>query len=183
MDSYKKAKGQNVPNFNLGQILMSQLRKVITSMRPTLSTAGDQIPMKIIKEARTVLEPQLLNLVNKIIETAEYPQILKVKKTIPIPKPPMDVNIIEGWIPINLVPTISKVVEKCILAQLLEHAQEKHGSVHNHSTQTLLIAVLNTNFRETCIVTNRDLISAIYCSTSISIDYYCRNLCQHQFYF
>ena len=108
-----------------------------------LSTAGDMIPMKIIKESRTVLEPQLLNMMNRIIETLTYPQILKVTKILPIPKPPKDANLIDGWRPINLVSSISKIAEKCILAQMLQHVRDNnvinynhHGSMKHHSTQT-----------------------------------------------
>ena len=128
------------------KITMSQLRKLLTSMKPTTSSAADHISMKIIKQARTQLEPQILNLINQIITTSTYPTQLKLAKVIPIPKKLKDKSLIDGWRPINLVPSISKLAEKTIMLQMMEHLNTNklintnhHGSVPKHSTQSLII--------------------------------------------
>ena len=125
---------------------MSELRSILSSMRPTSSTANDHISMKSILQVRRQVEPQLLNLTNQILTTSQYPKNLKITKIIPIPKPPKDVMRIEGWRPINIVPAISKIVEKVILKQMMKHLLDNnlihpnhHGSVKNHSTQTLVL--------------------------------------------
>ena len=142
--SYRMAMKPDIPVFSLCQITMSELRKIMTTMKPSSSTAADQISMKTIKQARTQLEPQVLHLINQIIKTSVYPDILKLTKILPIPKPPKDISRIDGWRPINLVPAISKLAEKAIMRQILRHITDNnlvntnhHGSIQNHSTQTL----------------------------------------------
>ena len=124
---------------------MSQLCKVITRMSPTSSTAADYISIKTIKQARSQIEPLLLVLINQIISTTVYPKNLKLTKVIPIPKTKERTSI-DGWRPINLVPSISKIVEKVLMSQIIEHLQTNnlvnhshHGSVAGRSTQTLLL--------------------------------------------
>ena len=145
LDLYQKSIGHKPAPFNLQKITMSQLRQTITSMSSTASTAADHISMRTIKQARKVLEPQFLNLVNQIIETSTFPSILKTTKVLPIPKPPKDTMTIDGWRPINIVPAISKIPEKVFMKQMVDHLQRNnlvnsnhHGSVHGHSTQSLV---------------------------------------------
>ena len=115
-------------------------------MVPTASTTADHISMRLILQARSQLEPQLLNLINRIIETADFPHRLKLTKIIPIPKPPKDIMLIEGWRPINIVPAISKIIEKALMRQMLDHRvgnkviyPNHHRSMAGHSTQTLVV--------------------------------------------
>ena len=82
---------------------------------------------------------------NMVIQTEKFPTSLKVTKIVPIPKPGKDQTIPDGWRPINVVPALSKVIEKCILKQVLKYLQvnqfinhSHHGSVQNKSTQTLI---------------------------------------------
>ena len=81
---------------------MSELRTVMNSLRPTASSSSDYISVKSILQARKEIEPQLLNLTNRIIATSMYPDQLKITKILPIPKPPKDRTLIEGWRPIKL---------------------------------------------------------------------------------
>ena len=50
-----------------------------------------------------------------------------------------------GWRPINIVPSVSKIIEKCFLVQLTEYLKRNnfinfthHGSVKGRGTQTLV---------------------------------------------
>ena len=138
IDNYKKSIRPNLPTFNFKIINMSELRKVISSMAPTASTAQDQISMRSIIQARNQIEPQLLNLINRIIITAEYPTDLKLTKIILIPKSPKDITLIDGWRPINIVPAISKIIEKTLMRQMLSHLVENNVVDPNHH-QTLVV--------------------------------------------
>ena len=124
---------------------MSQFKGIITKMAPTTSSAKDFISMRIIKEAGDTIYPQLLHMVNTILKEGEYPSLLKVTKIIPISKPNKDCTTQAGWRPINLVPTLSKIVEKCILKQVLKYLKDNgfihhthHGLVQSKRTQTIV---------------------------------------------
>ena len=95
-------------------------------MSSTASTAADIISMKVIKQARSRLEPQILNLGNQIISTTIYPTQFKLTKVIPIPKSPKDPATISGWCPINIVPAVSKLAKKVITRQMLKHLTDNN---------------------------------------------------------
>ena len=145
LKSYYKYLGQDEQSklsFTFKQISMADLSSIITSMVPTGSTSRDEISMWLVKQARVELEPQLLHLTSKIIETGGYPEALNTTKAIHIEKP--NQNTQEGWRMINLVSTLSKIVEKSLMKQITNHlkingliSHVHHGAVGQKSTQTL----------------------------------------------
>ena len=147
MTNYLKYLGPNQPNlsFTFKKISMSELRNTLDKMKTTGSTAGDNISIKSIKQARDQLTPLILNMVNRIIETGTFPTELKTTKVIPIEKPEKDRNTTEGWRPVNLVCSLSKIVEKILISQLTTHLEvnqiishSHHGAIKMKSTQTLV---------------------------------------------
>ena len=114
-------------------------------MKPPASASKDDISTKAIKMAKAGIAPLLLQLVNSVILTGQYPTILKTTKIIPIKKPNKDDNSANGWRPINLVSAVSKVIEKNLLKQILHHLKTNnlipylhHGSIGGKSIQTLI---------------------------------------------
>ena len=139
---------QDKLSFTFKNIAMSDLRQTLNSMRTTGSTAGDNISVKSIKQAREQLNPLILNLINRVISTGIFPEKLKITKVIPIEKPEKDKNTTEGWRPINLVCSLSKIIEKVLIKQLLQHLEDNkilshshHGAVRSKSTQTLVLSI------------------------------------------
>ena len=124
---------------------MHQLSLVLATMRPTTSDAADFISMRLIKEAGPSVKPLLLHITDQIIKTEHYPSTLKLTKIFPIRKTSKPENIPVGWRPINIVPLISKIVEKCLLNQITQYLEKQnlinhthHGSVKLKGTQTLV---------------------------------------------
>ena len=143
--SFRESIGPIDTKFDLQKINMSQLTKVLDNMTSSSSTASDYISVKLLKTAATQLKPLILHLFNNIITTEKYPEILKVTKIIPIRKKSKPSNSSTGWRPINIVPSISKVLEKCILLQTTEYLTTNnlinhthHGSIPGKGTQTLI---------------------------------------------
>ena len=150
MENYRKMKVKNGRTLTFSKVNMSQLRRTIDSMRATGSTAEDFISMRAIKSAQREIEPLLLKLINRIIETNEYPETLKITKVVPIRKPLKEITTSEGWHPVNLVSSISKIIEKMLLKQMLEHLEAgelvnhaHHGARKSKSTQTLAMELYN----------------------------------------
>ena len=112
MEHYTAALGPVNTKLNICQLNMSHFRKILSNIASTTSTTADYLSMKVLKQAGQVIHPHLLHLVNSVISTENYPEALKITKIVPIPKMGKDQNLPEGWRPINLVPALSKVVEK-----------------------------------------------------------------------
>ena len=145
LNLYKDAVGPVDSHLNIDQLTMFEFKKILRSLAPTTSTAKDFISMKIIKDAGDTINSHLLLLVNRIVATEEYPKELKLTKIVPIKKPEKDPQTASAWRPINIVPSLSKVVEKCLLAQVSKYLKDQnlihhthHGSVGGKSTQTLV---------------------------------------------
>ena len=88
--SYNKFIGQNDLSFSFEKISMKQLSKVINGMKATGSSSADNISMWLIKQGKEYLQPLLLHLITKIIESGIYPTNLKTTKIVPVRKPSKD---------------------------------------------------------------------------------------------
>ena len=145
LNNYQKFIGRNDLHFKFKQINMSTLRSVLSKLKSTNSSSQDEISMRSLKMARREIEPLLLHLINLIITRADYPAGLKVSKVIPIRKEPNDERTPDGWRPINIGSSLSKVAERVLLTQIIEHLDRNslishahHGSVARKSTQTII---------------------------------------------
>ena len=142
---YRKGVGKNYLSFTFKQVSMKQLRDVLQRMKPTGSMGMDDLSMKVIKQAQSELEPLILHLVNSVIKTNKYPKGLKTTKIISIEKKGKDKNSVEGWRPVNVIAALSKIIERVLLQQILEHLESNnlinaahHGAVKGKSTQSLV---------------------------------------------
>ena len=101
--------------------------------------------IQVLKQAGDSISAHLLHLINRIISSHECPKDVKLTKIVPIPKDLKDQTTNQGWRPINIVPAISMVVEKCLLVQVVNYLKQNnlikhshHGSIAFKSTQTLV---------------------------------------------
>ena len=102
----------------------------------------DDLSMRNIKQAANELLPLLLHLVNSVIKKTTFPQSLKTNKIIPIKKMEKYLTSSDGWRPVNVVNSLSKLIQRVMLGQLLQHladnnlvGHQHHGSIRNRSTQ------------------------------------------------
>ena len=72
--------------------------------------------------APTILKPLTL-LINQVFNTGIFPDRLKLAKVIPVFKKG-DSKLINNYIPISLLPVISKVLEKIIANQLSQYFED-----------------------------------------------------------
>ena len=70
--------------------------------------------MRIIKRLSPEISPHLMHLINSIINTSTFPNILKVQKIMPTLKADKVVNDIDSYCPINNLSIIEKIVEQYI---------------------------------------------------------------------
>ena len=150
IEHYKKLMTNKNCQFQLRTITMSELR-TMSKIKPTQSTGLDYISMKSIKEVFKSIEGAVLNLVNTSISTGWYPNNLKTSKAIPLlkqGKPPQDP---QGYRLINLLPSLSKIIDKVVYKQVLEYLDtntiiphQHHGGRKGRSTITSISTMLDT---------------------------------------
>ena len=107
----------------LGESLINSIRMdavsktLITDLMKDLSlkkaTGSDGLPVKIWKDNIDIFAPVLTNLVNDMLVSGTYPDILKIAAVKPIHKNGSKTSI-ENYRGISLLPAINKVVERVI---------------------------------------------------------------------
>ena len=135
---------------SLGKFLRRLLIKIIKTS-PTKSCLLDPLPTFLIKECIDILLPSLTKLVNCSLMERCVPDAFKSAVVTPlIKKPNLPSNDLKNYRPVSGLSFISKLVERVVAKQLLEHIH-----VHNldnpyqsaykagHSTETALLYIKN----------------------------------------
>ena len=119
-------------------------------MKASTSTATDNLSMKTIKNLYKVLQLPILNLINSTIATSIYPNNLKLSKIVPLLKKNKPQNEVGSYRAINLLPTLSKIIDKSLNKQLLKFLiennlipHEHHGGINGNSTITAIATMLD----------------------------------------
>lgn len=109
----------------------------------------DGIPISFVKMLCPHILPTLVNVYNTIIDSNAFPTIWKKGVVIPIPKKASPEHS-KDFRPISVLPAISKVLEKVLLAQIVEYTENTNppllainqsGYRKRHSTTTALSKV------------------------------------------
>lgn len=83
-------------------------------------TAYDMVNFKVLKLFVDLFLPHVTFIINQCLTKSVFPNLWKVASIIPLPKTDIISNI--GDIrPISILPALSKVLEKFIQLQILEH--------------------------------------------------------------
>lgn len=125
-----------------------EVQNIINSMKLSSSSGMDEISSKILKSCKSLVCQPIADIINKSLVTGTFPSKLKCSKIYPLYKQG-DKSDIKNYRPISLIPTVSKIVEKVILARLLNHLQSnnifpkgQHGFIPGKSTTTALIELI-----------------------------------------
>ena len=135
--------------FRIPKITVNHVSEFINGLNPAKATGLDGIGPQILKLASTVLSPSITALINKSIETATFPDQLKMAKLYPIHKGGSKSDP-ANYRPISILPTISKIFEKHINKHLVAflnkykviHANQS-GFRQKHSCQTALVKLID----------------------------------------
>ena len=140
--------GVSFEQFNV--VSEADIRKIISSS-PTKSCALDPIPTWLLKQCQDQLAPVLTTIVNASLSCAEFPTELKKAFLTPlIKKIILDCEIFKNYRPVSNLSFLSKLVERVVCVQLVEHLKtnnlyEIFQSAYRqlHSTETALLRVQN----------------------------------------
>ena len=164
MDFYAKHVEKKSNTFFLKPINISDLRKVMSSVKRSNSYDYYGINMKMIFNIRRALEPILLNIINLSIYNSEFPSVLKISKIIPIPK---DINYLlpKNYRAINIFCPISKIIEKCWSVQINNYLVKNNYLKENHQGgikgRGTVTATININTKINKIVDNKNIAAVI----------------------
>ena len=107
------------------------MRKTINNL-PTKNSCGfDGISTKLLKVLEPVIFKSLTLLINQVLYFAVFPDKLKIATNVIAIFKKGDPSLFEGYKPISLLPTISKVLEKFIFVQLYSYFNENNFLIDN----------------------------------------------------
>jgi len=138
----------SVPNFVIDNqqskfrcepISETDINKIISKFDNKLSSGFDDVPITVIKHARSSLQKPFAHLVNSSFISGIFPEKLKISKIKPLYKKGNQLDV-SNYRPVALLPVMSKIYEKAMYIQLVNFLEsnnlldkEQHGFRSNHS--------------------------------------------------
>ena len=107
---------------HLYEISQGEFINIIDYMEPKSSLDLNGISTKIIKYIRYEIATPLVHLFNSSIRTGKFPSKLKTSRTVPVFKSG-DPLCCDNYRPISLLNSISKILEKFVANQLVNHLE------------------------------------------------------------
>ena len=145
LENWLSQRTEAIPEFELKQIDMRKLRKLMKKLKPSRSHGTDFIDSYSLKLAFPLIEDSILHLVNLSMTSKSFPKSWKNQLILPLHKKsdPMDGS---NYRPVSHIIEVGKIVEYVVHEQVYNHFVNNnlfhgnhHGFLGNHSTATALI--------------------------------------------
>jgi hypothetical protein len=140
---------ENLVNLDLGTTNQVHICDIIKSLQPKNSCDIDGISTKLLKNLATELSWPLAHIFKLSLDTGIFPNRLKTSRTVPVFKAGNS-DLCDNYRPIALLSTLSKVLEKMVSVQLVNHLdrnkilyKHQYGFQRNKSTEHSIIHALN----------------------------------------
>ena len=108
-------------HFNLNYIVAGVLEEVILNLKQNKSSGNDNITGTLVKKCKDEIMPIWLLLIN----TAIYPDVLKIQKVIPIPTE-INAHYVGNYRSVSGLSTVYKIIEKLLYDQLQNYLEENN---------------------------------------------------------
>ena len=109
---------------NFRPMFPSEIAKILDKMRPKTSYGQDMFSNKILKAIKDEIKKPLCHLINISIKHSYIPASWKVSKILPLHKGGHKTEC-SNFRPISLLSTFSKVLERCIADQVIDHMERQ----------------------------------------------------------
>lgn len=133
--------------FVLHQVMENQVERVIRSLPSNKAPGMDKISSRILKDSLPSTLTTITHIVNNSFVTNTFARAWKTAEVTPILKCG-NPDVPNNYRPISLLPIVSKVTERLVHGQLMEHlirnnklAAHQSGNRKLHSTETALLYV------------------------------------------
>ena len=107
---------------HLNEISQGEFINIIDQMEPKNSLDLNGISTKILKSIKYEIATPLVHLFNTSIRTGKFPSKLKTSRTVPVFKSGDPLSC-DNYRPISLLSSISKILEKFVANQLVNHLE------------------------------------------------------------
>ena len=141
---------RDVPTFLFSHVSKEEVYYLIRDLNTRKATGADQIPPFFIKRLRLFLLEPITEIVNRSLDQCVFPKVWKQANVIPIQKKSGDISI-NNFRPISILPIMSKILERIVHFQLLNHltqfnllSEHQSGFRPGFSTQDVLIHVTDS---------------------------------------
>jgi hypothetical protein len=142
----------NIPNLvdlELCEIHPTLINDIVKQMKAKSSMDADGLSMALVKQVVNEINRPLAHIFNLSVLNGTFPSRLKVSRTVPIFKSG-DPLMTDNYRPISLLSTLSKILEKIISVQLVNHLdrndilyEHQYGFQRGKSTEQNLIHAFN----------------------------------------
>ena len=160
-------------SFNFSYVSRIFLERELKSLKRRKAAACDNLPPGILKEAAYAFSSPLTHLINLSLTTELVPNKWKITKVTPIHKKG-STNDYNNYRPISLLNTCSKIFERAVHKQLIDHLETndilskmQFGYRKNRSTEVATI-LLSDNIRKA--VDEGHLVGVLYVDLSKAFD-------------
>ena len=127
-------------SWSLEEFNETEVFKAVQGINVSKSSGLENISSFVVKEVFSILITQITHLFNLSVRSSRFPDAWKKALVIPIPKSG-NLNLVQNYRPISLLPIPGKLLEKLIHKQLTNHlddtsylTQNQHGFRKKHST-------------------------------------------------
>jgi hypothetical protein len=139
----------NIQDIDLGSTNQTHICDIIKSLQPKKSCDIDGISTKLLKDLALEISWPLAHVFKLSLELGIFPARLKSSRTVPIFKAGNS-ELCDNYRPIALLSTLSKILEKLVSVQLVNHLdrnkilyEHQYGFQRNKSTEHSIIHALN----------------------------------------
>ena len=131
---------------NFRNVSLVDVEKEVKSLNPKKANTTNSIPSNLLKQHFDIYGPTLHNLVNETFQENIFPEELKLADITPIFKKE-DATNVKNYMPISVVPAVSKIFESFLQKQIISHIEEHLspslcGYRKGLNTQHALIALI-----------------------------------------
>ena len=145
----------NQLRFKFQEVTENMILKIINSLKSNISCGVDNISSAFIKTHSYLLCKPLTKLINQSLNLGIFPDKLKVAKVFPIFKGNnLNINQMNNYRPISVLPIISKIFEKIVYNQIYNYLTEnellfisQYGFRENHSTELAVTEFVDTVYK------------------------------------
>ena len=109
-------------SFEMRKVHFYEVNKQLNSIRNDCSTGHDHLPVYYLKLASQYIVFPLTHIINECIAQNKFPSSWKIGRISPIPKI-NDPTKNSDFRPVSVLPILSKVYERLVLSQLVEHIE------------------------------------------------------------
>jgi hypothetical protein len=140
---------QDLQELDLGTTSQVHICDIIKSLKPKNSCDIDGISTKLLQKLANEISWPLAHIFNLSLTTGIFPSRLKSSRTVPIFKAGRS-DLCDNYRPISLLSTLSKVLEKMVSVQLVNHLdrnnilyEHQYGFQRGKSTEHSIVHAIN----------------------------------------